>query len=63
LASLPILKIDAAMKNHIESVLDLTNGKIQGDDGAASLLGLPPSTLRNRMHKLGVIYGKARKVR
>jgi transcriptional regulator with GAF, ATPase, and Fis domain len=63
LASLPVLKMDVAMKNHIESVLDLTNGKIQGDQGAASLLGLPPSTLRNRMRKLGVVYGKARKSR
>jgi transcriptional regulator with GAF, ATPase, and Fis domain len=63
LATLPVLRMDAAMKSHIESVLDLTNGKIQGDHGAASLLGLPPSTLRNRMRKLRVIYGKARKDR
>lgn len=63
LATLPVLRMDAAMKSHIESVLDMTNGKIQGDHGAASLLGLPPSTLRNRMRKLRVIYGKARKDR
>jgi transcriptional regulator with GAF, ATPase, and Fis domain len=46
------------MINHIESVLQLTNGKIQGKDGAAALLGMPPSTLRNRMRKLGITFGK-----
>ena len=49
-----VLKMDHAMKQHIEAVLQLTNGKIQGKDGAATLLGVPPSTLRNRMKKLGV---------
>jgi transcriptional regulator with GAF, ATPase, and Fis domain len=53
-----VLSIDDAMINHIESVLQLTNGKIQGKDGAAALLGMPPSTLRNRMRKLGITFGK-----
>jgi len=57
----PVLNIDDAMKQHIESVLHLTKGKIQGEDGAGALLGLPPSTLRNRMRKLGVLFGKRRK--
>ncbi len=50
----PVLNINEAMKQHIESVLHLTKGKIQGKDGAAAMLGLPPSTLRNRMKKLGI---------
>ena len=53
-----ILNMNEAMKQHIESVLQLTKGKIQGEDGAAALLGLPPSTLRNRMKKLDVIFRK-----
>lgn len=55
------LNLDEATKRHIQSVLDLTKGKIQGDDGAAALLGLPPSTLRNRMRKLGIIFGRQAK--
>jgi DNA-binding protein Fis len=39
-------------------VLSKTNGKIHGKDGAAELLGINASTLRNRMNKLGIEYGK-----
>lgn len=53
-----VLKIDDAMKRHIEAVLQVTKGQISGDDGAAVLLGLPPSTLRNRMKKLGMLVRK-----
>lgn len=49
-----VLNMDEAMKRHIESVLKLTKGQIAGTGGAAELLGLPPSTLRNRMAKLGI---------
>ena len=35
-------------------VLALTKGKINGADGAATLLGTNPSTLRNKMIKLGI---------
>ncbi|MBU1172795.1 MAG: sigma 54-interacting transcriptional regulator [Proteobacteria bacterium] len=52
------LKIDDVMKHHIESVLKITNGKIQGENGAAAMLGINPSTLRKRMIKLGVPYGR-----
>lgn len=54
-----VLNIDNVMRNHIESVLELTNGQIGGADGAAVLLGLAPSTLRNRMIKLGMLQGKS----
>ena len=39
---------------HIAEVLRATNGRIYGPDGAARILGLKPSTLQNRMKKLGV---------
>lgn len=39
---------------HIEKILRQTEGKIYGDDGAAKILGLKPSTLQSRMKKLGV---------
>lgn len=41
-------------KNHIAEVLKQTSGKIAGKDGAADILGLPVSTLRHRMKKLGL---------
>ncbi len=41
-------------RDHILSVLDRVGWKISGDDGAAALLGLPPSTLRSKMKKLGI---------
>ena len=39
---------------HIEEVLRHANGMIAGKGGAAEILGLPSSTLRSRMKKLGI---------
>ena len=39
---------------HIQQVLEETRWKIEGENGAASILGLNPSTLRGRMRKLGI---------
>ena len=39
---------------HIRRVLDGTRWKIEGDNGAAGMLGLNASTLRGRMRKLGI---------
>lgn len=41
-------------RDHIEKALKSTYWKISGPFGAASLLGLPPSTLRHRMKMLGI---------
>jgi formate hydrogenlyase transcriptional activator len=41
-------------RRHILEVLDRTKGVIGGKGGAAEILGLPISTLRNRMKKLGL---------
>jgi formate hydrogenlyase transcriptional activator len=41
-------------RRHILEVLERTNGVIGGKGGAAEILGLPISTLRNRMKKLGL---------
>ncbi len=46
--------LDAVVVAHIRKVLDLCNGKIYGEDGAAALLGLKPTTLQSRMKKLGI---------
>jgi formate hydrogenlyase transcriptional activator len=43
-----------ADKEHILKVIEMTGGLIAGDGGAAEVLGVPPSTLRSRMKKLGI---------
>ena len=44
----------------IAEALEQCRGKIQGKDGAAALLGLSPSTLRNRMNAFGIPLPRAR---
>ena len=51
--------MDDHQRHYLEDVLRHTGGKIYGDDGAAALLGLPPSTLQSRMRRLGVDRSEA----
>lgn len=48
--------LDQVISQHIKNVLAKAEGKVNGDKGAAALLGVNPSTLRNRMKKLGIDY-------
>lgn len=41
-------------RDHILSALDAANWRISGQQGAASKLGIPPSTLRSKMKKLSI---------
>ena len=50
--------LDIIVSNHIMQVLKQTQGKIHGKGGAAELLGINASTLRNKMNKLGIKYRK-----
>jgi formate hydrogenlyase transcriptional activator len=43
-----------AEREHILQVVEMTDGLIAGEGGAAEVLGVPPSTLRSRMKKLGI---------
>jgi transcriptional regulator with GAF, ATPase, and Fis domain len=43
-----------AERDHISEALEMTNRLIAGKRGAAEVLGVPPSTLRHRMKKLGI---------
>ncbi len=54
-------RLDDVISNHIRRALSKTKGKVSGEDGAAALLGINPSTLRNRMKKLGIDYGRSSK--
>lgn len=46
--------LEAVERNHILTVLEQSNWVITGPRGAAKMLGLNPSTLRNRIKKLGI---------
>lgn len=50
----PLKEITTIEREHILKVLQKTRWKINGEGGAASLLGLHPSTLRFRLKKLGI---------
>ena len=48
------LSLNSVVKQHIETVLEISNGKVSGTEGAASILGMPESTLRSKMKKLKI---------
>ena len=50
--------LDEMMVQHINTVLEITGCKVNGSGGAAELMGVNPSTLRNKMKKLGISYGR-----
>ncbi len=55
------INLDEAMSLHIGKVLKMTKGKIHGPGGAAKLLGINPNTLRGRMNKLGITFGRVKR--
>ena len=52
------LALDERVARHIREALKMSGGKVEGTGGAAQLLGLNPSTLRNKMRKLKIPYGR-----
>ncbi len=50
--------LDDMTAQHIRQALQMAGGKINGPGGAAQLLGLHPNTLRTKMSKLGIPYGR-----
>ncbi|MBI9074254.1 MAG: sigma 54-interacting transcriptional regulator [Desulfatibacillum sp.] len=59
--SLSLPSMDQAMADLMRNALSLANGRVEGKGGAAEILGVQPMTLRNRMKKLGVPFGKKAK--
>jgi formate hydrogenlyase transcriptional activator len=59
ISSLPLSSTVRTMeemeRNQILKTLSETRWRIEGKDGAAAILSLHPSTLRARMHKLGIL--------
>jgi transcriptional regulator with GAF, ATPase, and Fis domain len=50
-----IRTLEEAERNQILKILSETRWRIEGKSGAAAILGLHPSTLRARMHKLDIV--------
>jgi len=59
ISSLPLSStmrtLEETERNQILKTLSETRWRIEGKDGAAAILGLNASTLRARMHKLGIV--------
>jgi formate hydrogenlyase transcriptional activator len=51
-----IESFEAATRCILQRAMSATNHKIYGEDGAAALLGLNPSTLQSKLKKLGLRY-------
>jgi transcriptional regulator with GAF, ATPase, and Fis domain len=48
------LTLDEVQRRHILEVLEQTRWRVSGPKGAATMLGMRPSTLVSRMKKLGI---------
>ena len=53
--SIAVRTLEETERNQILKIFSETRWYIEGKDGAAAILGLHPSTLRARMHKLGIV--------
>ncbi|QJB57513.1 sigma 54-interacting transcriptional regulator [Pseudodesulfovibrio sp. zrk46] len=54
----PIYTLDQVMKHYITKILKKAEGRVEGKNGAAELLDIKPNTLRSRMRKLGIEFGR-----
>jgi transcriptional regulator with GAF, ATPase, and Fis domain len=55
------LALDTVVSGHIRRVLTMVGGKVGGEGGAAQMLHINPSTLRKKMRKLGISFGRKAK--
>ncbi|WDP92344.1 MAG: sigma 54-interacting transcriptional regulator [Desulfobacter sp.] len=54
-----VARLDEVVKAYIEKIVAAAGGRVNGESGAAAMLGVNPNTLRHRMKKLGIVYGRA----
>jgi transcriptional regulator with GAF, ATPase, and Fis domain len=50
--------MDQLVSAEIEKILSMTGGRVEGKNGAAQILGVKPNTLRSRMKKMGIPFGR-----
>jgi transcriptional regulator with GAF, ATPase, and Fis domain len=53
-----ILDLNTLTSHHIRRALVICKGRVEGETGAARRLNIHPSTLRKRMRKLGIPFGR-----
>jgi len=53
-ATVKLQTLEDVERTHILSILETTRWKVSGENGAAKILGLNPTTLEARMKKLGI---------
>ena len=53
--------LDQTMSRSIQQALNASAGRVGGEKGAAKLLKINPSTLRSKMRKLGIPFGRAKR--
>ncbi len=53
-------RLEEMEARHITEVMKIAKGKIEGKNGAAEILGINPATLRHRMRKLGIPFGRGK---
>jgi transcriptional regulator with GAF, ATPase, and Fis domain len=54
-------KLDAVVKEHILQAMRASHGRVEGKGGAGDLLGMNSGTLRQRMRKLKIPFGRKAK--
>jgi transcriptional regulator with GAF, ATPase, and Fis domain len=54
------LRLEEVEAQHIRYTMEICGGRIEGKNGAAALLGMNPATLRYRMQKLRIPFGRNR---
>jgi len=54
----PLMSLNEVTRLHIIQAVRAADGRISGKDGAAAMLQIHPNTLRNRMKKLGINFGR-----
>ena len=55
------LELSVVVSQHIRKVLEMSGGQVEGKGGAAEILGMKPATLRYRMRKLNIPFGRKAK--
>jgi transcriptional regulator with GAF, ATPase, and Fis domain len=48
------MTLEQVERAHVLRVLEMTGWRVRGKNGAAAILGLPPTTLESRMVRLGI---------
>ncbi|HMA62961.1 MAG TPA: sigma 54-interacting transcriptional regulator [bacterium] len=51
--------LESYIKKYLQKVVDRTQGQIEGDQGAAQILQMHPNTLRHRLKKYNIQYGRS----